>query len=66
MKNHFVEGGMVSLQLGQKKLSMESLEKKYAKEIAAAKPHEKERIYQRMAEELARQKNHKPSVHTLW
>ncbi|HXB59352.1 MAG TPA: hypothetical protein VNU95_07295 [Candidatus Acidoferrales bacterium] len=66
MKNGFVEGGLTSLQRGQKELSMKAIEKKYAKEIAAAEPHEKEKIYQRMAEELARQKSHKPSFGTLW
>ena len=66
MKDGIAEGGLGRLQHGQKELSMESIEKKYAKEIAAAEPHEKERIYQRMAEELARQRNHKPSAATLW
>jgi hypothetical protein len=66
MKNGIAEDGPRRLQHGQKELSMESLEKKYAKELAAAQPHEREKIYQRMAEELLRQKNHKPSLFALW
>jgi hypothetical protein len=66
MKNGIATGGLGRLQWGQKELSKESIEKKYAKEIAAAEPHQKEKIYQRMAEELSRQKNHKPSAYTLW
>jgi hypothetical protein len=66
MKDGIAEGGLGRLQHGQKELSMESIEKKYAKELAAAEPHEKEKIYQRMAEEFSRQKNHKPSLSALW
>jgi hypothetical protein len=66
MKNGIAEGGLERLRRGQKELSMESLEKKYAKELAAAEPHQKEKIYQRMAEEFTRQKNHKASIMTVW
>jgi hypothetical protein len=66
MKNGIAEGGLERLQCGQKGLSMESIEKKYAKELAAAESREKEKIYQRMAEEFSRQKNYKPSLFALW
>lgn len=66
MENGIVEDGFERLQCGQKELTLESLEKKYAKELAAAEPHEKELIYQHMQNELLRQKNHKPSPYTLW
>lgn len=56
-------GGCVK---AKKELSMESLEKKYAKELAAAGPQKKQEIYARMAGELSKQKSHKPSTGTLW
>jgi hypothetical protein len=36
MKNNFTEDGPLRLERAQKELTLESLEKKYAKEIAAA------------------------------
>jgi hypothetical protein len=66
MKNGIAKGGFWRLLKGQKELSMESLEKKYTKELAAAGPQKKQEIYVRMAEELSKQKNHKPSARTLW
>jgi hypothetical protein len=66
MKNGIAEGALERLWRGQKELTLESLEKKYAKELATAEPHQKEQIYQRLQDELLRQKNHKPSPHTLW
>lgn len=66
MKNGIATGGLRRLEQGQKRLSLKLLEKKYAKEIATAEPHQKGLIYQRMLEELQRQKNHKPSPCTLW
>ena len=64
--NSFTHNGRWRLERGQRKLTLESLEEKYAKEIAAAQPYQKEQIYQRMASALARLKNYKPSVYTLW
>jgi hypothetical protein len=73
MKSHFTADGRSRFERGQKQVAKESLEqryarveKKYAREIAAAAPEQSEQIYQRMAEELARVTNHQPSPHTLW
>ena len=59
MKNNFIEDGPLRLQRGQKELTREALmkryaevEKKYAREIAASQPHQREHIYQRMADDL--------------
>ena len=66
MKNRIAEGGLERLRMGQKRLTIEDIEKKRAKELAAAAPHQKAEIYQRMMDEYYRQKNHKPSAATLW
>jgi len=69
MKNQFVEDGSRRLWLGKKALASESIEKKYAAELAKASLDEKEKIRERMAKEsLQREKalNHKPSSATLW
>ena len=73
MNNGFTANGKSRLRRGQKELTTKSLaerysevEKKYAQLIAAAQPHQKEQIYQRMADELARLKNYEPSAYTLW
>ena len=66
MKNEFVADGAGRLWLGQRKLSMESLHQKYAKELAQAAPAQKREILDRMLEDFYRQKNHKPSAGTLW
>ena len=72
MTNDFHAGGELEYKFGQNERAQEfvkkryaKVEKKYAELIASAQPHEKEQIYQRMAEELARI-DHKPSVYTLW
>ena len=47
----------------------ESIEKKYAAELANAKPVESAKIRERMAAEILRREkalNHKPSAATLW
>jgi hypothetical protein len=47
----------------------ESIEKKYAAQLASAGPDEKRKIRERMVEEfMQREKtaNHKPSAGTLW
>lgn len=72
MKSDFHAGGELEYGRGKNELTEEFMKKryaevenKYAELIAVAKPEQKEQIYQRMAEELARI-NHKPSVYTLW
>ncbi len=69
MNNKIVADGPRRLWLGQKALASESVEEKYAAELAKANPDEKEKIRKRMAEESARREkvqNHKPSSSTLW
>jgi hypothetical protein len=66
MENSIISGGFGRLRKGQKKLTLKSLEKKYAKELAEAPPHQKGEIYQRILDEYNRQKNHKPSAGALW
>jgi hypothetical protein len=66
MNDGIATGGRLRLLRGQKKLTLESLEKKYAKKIAASGPLQRQQIYERMAEEWLKQKNHKPSAATLW
>lgn len=66
MKNGIVKDGFWHLKRGQKELTMEAIEKKYAREIAAAQPHQKQQIYQRIVDEFLQQKNHKPSASALW
>jgi len=50
----------------QKDLTIESIKKKYAKELASAEPHQKADIRQRITKEFSRLKNHKPSAGSLW
>ena len=66
MKNGIANDGFDRLQKGQKEVTLESIEKKYAKELAAAPTHQKGEVYQRILDEYYRQKNHKPSAATLW
>jgi hypothetical protein len=66
MKNKFFEGGGVQLRRGQKELSIESVQKKYAAELATATGDQKRRLQEKIAAEFLRQKNHKPSPQTLW
>ena len=69
MKNKFVADGLSRFLRGKKDAQSESIEKKYAAELANAGPDEKEKIRERMAKEsLQREKslNHKPSAATLW
>jgi hypothetical protein len=66
MENGIANDGFERLLKGQKELTLESLAKKYAKELAAAGPHQKREIYQRILDEYERQKNHQPSAATLW
>ena len=66
MKNGIADHGIRRLQKGQKELTLESIEEKYAEELAAAQPQQKAEIYQRIMDEYDRQKNHKPSAGALW
>jgi hypothetical protein len=69
MKNRFVADGYRRFLQGKKTTTSESIETKFAAELANASPVEKEIIHERMAKEfLQREKvmNHKPSAATLW
>jgi hypothetical protein len=69
MKNKFVADGFRRFLRGKKALTAESIEKKYAVELATASPAEKLQIRTRMVEEYSRRatiENHKPSTGTLW
>jgi hypothetical protein len=69
MKNKFVADGPFRFLRGKKAALSESIEKKYAAELADADPQPRLQIRERMAEEnLQRQKieGHKPSPGTLW
>jgi hypothetical protein len=69
MKNHFVADGLSRFLRGKKNAQSDSIEKKYAAELANAKPVEGAKIRERMAAEILRREkalNHKPSAATLW
>ena len=69
MKNKFVADGYRRFMRGKKAVLSESIEKKYAAELANADPGQRLKIHERMVEEyLRREKNqgHKPSAATLW
>jgi hypothetical protein len=69
MKNKFVADGFRRFLRGKETVTSESIEKKYAKELAAASPAQKAQIRERMVEEYSRRskiENHKPSPGTLW
>jgi hypothetical protein len=66
MKNNFVADGHRRFLHGKKNLSQESMEKKYAEELAVASPAQKAQIREQIARNLLRQQNHKPSPATLW
>jgi hypothetical protein len=69
MKNKFVADGYRRFMRARKDASSESIEKKYAAELAKADPHQKLQIRERMVEEYLRRgkiKGHKPSAATLW
>jgi hypothetical protein len=68
-QNSVVADGAWRLQRGQKATSSESIENKYAAELAKAGPAEKREIYQRMSDEIEKRRkmaDHKPSAKTLW
>ena len=69
MKNEFVANGYRRFVRGKKAVTSESIEKKYAAELAKASPVEKNQIRERMTEEflrLSKNEGHKPSAGTLW
>jgi len=66
MKNKFVADGFQRFLHGKKTVTSESIEKKYAKELAVASQPQKAQIREQMAQDFLRQQNHKPSPGTLW
>ena len=69
MKNKFVADGFHRFRQGKKTALSESVEKKYAAELANADPQQKHQIRERMVEEYLRRgkiEDHKPSPGTLW
>ena len=69
MKNKFVADGYRRFLQGRRAMTSESIEGKYAAELAKATPGEKGKIHERMVEEFLRREkalNHKPSAATLW
>ena len=69
MKNKFVADGYRRFLQGRRPMTSESIEIKYAAELAKATPGEKGKIRERMAKEsLQHEKalNHKQSAATLW
>ena len=69
MKNKFVADGPFRFLRGKKAALSESVEKKYAAELANANPQQKLQIRERMAEECLRREKlegHQPSPGTLW
>jgi hypothetical protein len=68
-KNKFVADGPWRFLRGKKAWTYESIEGKYAGELAKANLAQKPEIHRRMAEEFLRREkavNHKPSPATLW
>jgi hypothetical protein len=69
MKNKIVADGPFRFLRGRNAATSESIEKKYAVQLANAGPDEKKKIRERMVEEFLRREktlNHKPSAGTLW
>jgi hypothetical protein len=69
MKNKFVADGLGRFMRAKRATATESIEKKYAAELANAKPVESAKIRERMAAEILRREkalNHKPSAGSLW
>jgi len=69
MKNQIIADGHRRFLRGKKALLSESVEERYAVELAKADPHQRLLIRRRMVEEyLYRKKieDHKPSAATLW
>jgi hypothetical protein len=66
MKNGFIADGSQRFFRGKKTATLDSLEQKYAKELAAVSPAQKAQIREKMSRDLQRRQNHKPSPGTLW
>jgi hypothetical protein len=68
MKNKFVADSYRRFMRARKAVSSESIEKKYAAELAKADPARKFKIRERMVQEYLHSKNldHQPSPGTLW
>ncbi|HUZ06778.1 MAG TPA: hypothetical protein VMV89_04750 [Candidatus Paceibacterota bacterium] len=66
MKNGFVAEGRRRFLRGKKTASMETIQEKYAKELAAASPAQKAQIREQITLDFLHQQNHKPSPGTLW
>jgi len=66
MKNQIVADGPLRFARAQKALAAETLEAKYATQLAVASPTVKAQLRQQMAEELQRKKSHQPSPQSLW
>jgi hypothetical protein len=69
MKNQIVADGRRRFFWGRVKTISESIEQKYAADMANAGPEEKAKIREQMAEEILRREkmfNHKPSPGSLW
>jgi len=69
MKNNIVADGWRRFRRAQRAVSLEDIEKKYARQLAEADPVRKQQIHKQMVEEyLQRRKieDHNPSPATLW
>jgi hypothetical protein len=69
MKNEFVADGRIRFWRGKKTATFESVEKKYAEQLADASTAQKSQIHSQMIEEYFQTKkikSHKPSAYTLW
>jgi hypothetical protein len=66
MKNGFVADGRQRFFCGKKTATPDSIEQKYAKELAVASPAQKAQIREKMSRDFQRLQNHKPSPGTLW
>jgi len=69
MKNEFVADGCHRFMRGKRGAWSESIEKKYAAELANADPQQRLQIRKRVVEECLRREKiegHKPSPGTLW
>jgi hypothetical protein len=68
MKDKFVADGYYRFLRAKKAASLETIEKKYARQLAEADPAQKHQIRKQMVEEYLAQKNpdHRPSAGTLW
>jgi hypothetical protein len=69
MNHNIVANGKSRFLRGKKAMAFASIEKKYARELAAADPIQKAQIHAEMVEDYFRKQkveNHKPSAFALW